>query len=352
MRAGPATEDLAAGLAVGVDVRVIRAGRVLATNVPAADVVLEWSSGRTVPAQLTYTAPASWVPQVPLDPLGRFGQRSLVDVIYRAPSGQEWRVPLGQYVHTGWEADGDKVSVTCADLTRLLEDDPMAWPSSPPRGATLRSELQRLAGTLPVALDVGVTDSAVATTTQWGTSRTEAVQSLATSRSIGLRVEADGVLHAYPLRDASVVDVIYRQGGLLISAPPAPAGEVRRPNRWVVTGSTTEGGKETRWTATRTSTAAPYDAAGYGWVTRHEEASDADSQAAVNRAADTIMREDLYASRARSLTIVPDARLEVGDIVGVITASGETFAGRVTGYSLPVTDLTATMRVDVEVLDW
>lgn len=352
MRPGPTTEDLAAGLAVGVDVRVIRAGRVLATDVPVADVVLEWSAGRTVPAQLTYTAPSSWTPQAPLDPLGRFGQRSLVDVIYRASSGQEWRVPLGQYVHTGWEADDDKVTVTCADLTQTMEDDPMAWPSSPPRGATLRSELQRLAGTLPVALNQGVTNASVATTAQWGNSRTEAVQSLAATAGVGLRVQADGVLHAYPLRDASAVDVIYRQGGLLISAPPAPAGETRRPNRWVVTGTATEGGKETRWTATRTNTAPPYDSAGYGWVTRHEEASSADSQGAVNKAADSIMREDLYATRARSITIVPDARLEAGDIIGVITAIGETFAGRVTAYSLPMTDVTASMRVDVEVLDW
>ena len=54
---------------------------------------------------------------------------------------------------------------------------------------------------------------------------------------------------------------------------------------------------------------------------------------------------------SRSLTVAPDARVEVGDIVGAVTADGEHLAGRVTAYSLPLDDPTATMRIDIDVLD-
>lgn len=351
MRAGPSTVDLESGLSVGVEVSVYRAGRVLAASVPVDGVKLEWSSGRVVPAQVTYSAPLSWTPSDPLSPLNRFGQRSIVTAIYRSPAGREWRVDLGEYLHTDWQVDADSVQVTALDLMQVLESDPMAWPSSPPRGATVRSELQRLAGTLPVVLDEGVRDAAVPVTSQWGCSRSEAVTKLADSMGFGLRCGADGCLHAYPIRDARAQDVVYTSGGLLLDCPPAPEGDGRRPNRWIVTGTSSEGQTETKWTATRTAVQEPFDVDGYGWVTSHREFSAAGSQSAVEQAADTYMAADLHAVRSRSLEVVPDARIEVGDVIGVVTDE-ESFAGRVTAYSLPLSDVGASMRVDVDVLEW
>ena len=355
MRAGPSTADLAAGLSVGARVSSYRAGRVLATGIPAAGVLLEETSGRTVPGSLTFEAPVDWTPTVPLSPLAVFGQRVLVDVVCRATDGREWVTPLGQFPIVDWEPGDDALSVTCNDLMRRLEDDPMAWPSSPPRGATVRSELLRLAGTVPVVLDDGVPDSAVASSSQWGNSRTEAVQKLASSKGFGIRSGPDGCLHAYPLRDASKPDVIYTAAsvpggnGLLVEAPPV-AGE-RRPNRWIVTGTSSQGGKDTKWTAVRTNTSPPFDVAGYGWVTNHQEFSAADSRSAVEKAADTYMRNDLSAVVSRSITIVPDPRVERGDIVGVVTPD-ETFTGRVTAYSMPISEVGSVMRIDLDVLEW
>lgn len=360
MRPGPPTGALAGGLAVGARVSVRRAGRVLAAEVPAGKVALEWAADRAVPARLTYEAPLDWLPRHPMDPLNRFGQRSAVSVLYRSATGEVWETPLGEYLHTDWDASGGTVTVTAMDLTQVLEDDPMAWPSSPAAGSTVRSELQRLAGSLPVVLDPGVEDSPVAVTSQWGNSRTEAVRKLADSKGFGLRCGADGCLHAYPLRDARTRDVVYEMAalgggragnGLLVAAPAAPGGESRRPNRWVVTGTSSEGGKDTKWTATRTATAPPFDVDGYGWVTSHREFSAAGSRDAVEKAADTYMREDLSAVRTRSVEIVPDPRLEVGDVVGLVTPD-EVLAGRVVAYSLPVSEVGAAMRVDVTVLEW
>ena len=74
-------------------------------------------------------------------------------------------------------------------------------------------------------------------------------------------------------------------------------------------------------------------------------------QQAVEAAADTYMAKDMSSVISRSLTVAPDARVEVGDIVGAVTADGEHLAGRVTAYSLPLDDPTATMRIDIDVLD-
>lgn len=364
MRAGPSTATMLEAMRVGAIVTVLRAGKEIAT-VPAKDVVLDYSGDRTVPAQLTYKAPAEWEPRHPLDPLNNFGQRTRVTMVYEDAQGNQTTVVLGVYQHSAWALDGDTVTVTALDLMQTLEENPMAWPSSPPLGATLSSELARLAGGLDVILDLGtgVTNVKVARTSQWGNSRTEAVAKLAASYGCGLRVSSDGRLHCYLLRDAEKIDLVVEAGGLLIDAPSAPVSADRIPNRWIVTGTksgettTDKNGKETttpdvKYTAERRNVTSPFDPAGYGWVTSHQEFSAADSQAAVDAAVDTYQRTDMSALGARTLTMVPDARIEAGDILGVYPADGEPFAGRVTGYSLPVTDVDSTMRVDVDVLEY
>lgn len=357
MRPGPTTDDLAAGMAIGARIDIIRGGRVLTAGVPATDVKLEWSaSSRAVPAQVTYKAPLSWTPVAPLDALNNYGQRSLVTTLMEDRTGRRWEIPLGHYLHTTWSVDSAGVQVTATDLLQLLEDNPAPWPSSPPAGATTDTELRRLAeDALPIVLDDGVPNLPVPRTTQWGTSRTEAVAKLAASQGLGLRCGADGGLHAYRIRTRVRPDAVYTHAsGLLLDAPRAPRSGGRRPNRWYVTGTkqaSGQGGQEERWTATRRSTAPPYEPGGYGWVTRHEEFSAASSQYAVEQAADTYLAQDLAATQSRSLSVVPDPRIEVGDVVGAVTADGERLAGRVTAYSLPLSDPGADMRIDIDLME-
>lgn len=357
MRPGPSTDDLAAGLAVGVRVDIIRGGKVIAAGVPVDDAKLEWSaSSRAVPAQVTYKASLSWTPTDPLDALNNYGQRSIVTALMEDRTGRRWEIPLGHYVHTTWSVDSGSVQVTATDLLQLLEDNPAPWPSSPPAGATTVTELRRLSEeVLPVVLDDGVPNLPVSRATQWGCSRTEAVTKLAASQGFGLRCGADGALHAYPIRSRAVLDAIYtHENGLLLDAPRAPRSGGRRPNRWYVTGTKQAEGnskKEERWTATRRSTAPPYEPSGYGWVTKHREFSAASSADAVEKAADTYLRKDLAATQSRSLSVVPDPRIEVGDVVGAVTADGERLAGRVAAYSLPLSDPGANMRIDIDLME-
>lgn len=352
MRPGPDTATLAGAVAVGCRVDVVRGSTVLAVDVPTRGAVLEWAGDKVVPAQLKYEAPLDWVPVSPLDPLNRFGQRSQVTAVYQTPDGRRWEVPLGEYLHTSWSVSTSSVTVTAVDLMQLLEQDPMAWPSSPAPGATLRTEMQRLAGTLPVVLDAGVSDSLVPVSSQWGSSRTEAALSLATSKGCGLRVGPDACLHVYPLRDASALDAVYTTADLLLDIDHKPLGTARRPNRWVVTGTSQDGQTETRWTAERTHYEPPYDLDGYGQVTAVTSLPSAAAAADVEAAAAEQMRAALAETASRTIEIVPDPRIEVGDVIGVTTADGEALAGRVTAYALPLSDPKASMRVDVDVLSW
>lgn len=357
MRPGPTTDDLAAGVAIGARVDIIRGGRVLVTGVPATKVELQWSSGsRAVPAQVTYRAPLSWTPLDPLDALNNFGQRSIITALLEDRTGRRWEVPLGHFVHTTWSVDKDAVSVTATDLMQILEDNPAPWGSSPPEDATTVSEIRRLSdGLVPVVLDEGTQDWPVPRTSQWGNSRTEAVAKLAASQGVGIRAGWDGALHVYRIARSTRPDAIYTHAnGLLKDAPRAPRSGGRRPNRWYVTGTkqgTKQGEQEERWTATRTSTAQPYEPDGYGWITSHKDLSGADSQFAVEQAADANMLADISAAQSRSLTVVPDPRVEVGDVIGAVTAEGEQLAGRVTAYTLPLSDPSADMRIDIDILE-
>lgn len=359
MRPGPPTEALAR-LSWGVVVDVVRAGRVVSADLPVEDVRLEWTADRVVPGCLTYSLPLAWTPTHPLAPANLFGQRSYATVVCRdETTRREWSTPLGYYLHTGWQESSGALQVTAMDLMQVLEEDPAAWPSSPPAGSSLSTEMRRLAGRMPVVLDPGVVDGPVSAATQWGCSRSEAVVKLAASRSCGVRSGHDGALHVYPLRDATNPDAVYEAAttpfgagnGLLLGVEATPRQEPRRPNRWIVTGTHTADETEQRWTATRTSTAPPFDPAGYGLVTRHEEFSAAETAEQVEAAADTYMRQDLAALTPRTIRVVPDPRLEVGDVVSVIQADGSTLAGRVRAYSLSVSP-GAVMRVDLDVLEW
>ena len=348
MRAGP---DLvaASSVAVGARLSVTRGRVVLATDVPARDVTLDVTAARVVPGKLSFSAPLGMVPTHPLDVLANFGQRVHVDSVL-VVDGVRHTVDLGWWQIDTWSEESDHVKVECLDLMQILEEDPLVWPSSPAKGATLRSELQRLAGSLPVVLDDGVADGAVSPLIEVGTSRTEAVRDLCESRGVGYGVKADGCLHVWPLRDGRAPVLSYTGRDLLVGAPRK--AQERRPNRWTVVGSNGPGEEEVRWSASVTSEAEPFDPAAYGRVTDRREFQAADSQGAVRKAADTYMRTALSAVGSRSVEVVADPRVELGDVVSVVTDPGEVIVGRVKAYSLPVDDPAGKMRIDLEELLW
>lgn len=244
MRAGAPDWVLNSGASVACRIDILRGGRVVADDVPCADVRLDWQSSRVVPGMLSFKAPLEWVPRFPLDPLNRFGQRARVAFLFEL-DGESWQTDLGQFVLTDWSVEDDGVLVTGFDLMQVLEENPMAWASSPPPGSMLSTELRRLCESLPVVLGEGVVDSPVPAEAQWGTSRTEAVTMLTAAKGCAVRSGAGGALHVYRLADGSHPvatfeerDLGWRTGnGLLVSVRERPVGEGRLPNRWIVTGT-------------------------------------------------------------------------------------------------------------------
>ena len=96
----------------------------------------------------------------------------------------------------------------------------------------------------------------------------------------------------------------------------------------------------------------PYDKRGYGVVTEVLEMETVTEKQQAAAAAARAMSDALIASETRSVELVPDPTIRGGDVHGFITESGEIFMGRVIAYSLPLDDVSANMRVDVEVLQW
>mgnify|MGYP000862260413 CR=1 FL=1 len=353
MRPGPS--DLRGSVGVGARVSVMRGRDVLAVDVPVVDVVVDATRDRVVPIQVTYTAPRDWVPTDPLSPLNNFGQRSRVVAVLDV-NGTPAEVELGWFQHTAWEESDDGVQVTCLDLMQTLVENPLTWPSSPPSGATVLSELRRLcsmdSGTgLPVILESG--NASVPRTTQFGTDRAENIKDLCDSYGLDYAVKPDGYLHAWAKRDGrdpvahySAVDLgTPGTAGVLLSAPRK--SQDRRPNRWTVVG-----GGDSKRSATVSTTQAPYEPTAYGIVNARYELSQAGSQAQVTKAAESYQRDATITSETRSLEIPADPRLEIGDVISAETDTGEMLVGRVAAYSLPVDDASARMRVDVERLLW
>lgn len=353
MRAGPTVQALTGPVGVGARVSSHRAGRMIADCLDVWDVQIEATADRAPRERLTLTAAPSLVPTGPGDPLAHYGQRLHVSQTLTI-GGVETLVPIGWYQVETWEEQSDgTVKVEAYDLLQRLEKNPMAWPSSPPYGATVQSELQRLAsspeeGGVPVVLDTP--DATVSREHEWGTSRVEAVGKLCEAHGLLWAVRSDGRLHAWA-PGAPVSAAEYTGRDLLIES--SRASGARRANRWVV-GATGEGeDRESRYTAETTGYEYPYDPAGYGVVTDRNEMQIADGVSALYKAADTYRRNAQAAHGTRSLSIVPDPRLELWDTITVTVpheAGPETLTGRVTATSLTIDKSDATMRVDLEVL--
>lgn len=332
--------------------------------IPAWDVQIEASADRAVQTRVTFSAPHEYVPASWDDPLACFGQRVHIAARIAAPRG-EWDVQIGVYQIESWEeAQDGHVNVEALDLTQRLEKNEMLWPSSPPEGATLASEVQRLAGE---PSDGGI-HTAVARNFgihrlfEWGTGRLDAIQKLVEAFGMVYRVTSDGILHVTAPTPTDTAVAAYTGRDLLISANRR--SRARQPNRWMVTGSpktdASERDKagekeEVKWAAVVSNWTDPrYRADTYGVVTSSNTMDVAESEDQIREAAETYMKSSLAASEARALQIVTDPRLELGDVVDVRVThlnSSEALRGRVTGYSMTLDDPSQVMRVDLEIQD-
>lgn len=356
MRPGVSTQALAGPVAVGVRVDSSRGGRVLAGDIPVSSVKVEATAERVVPSMVSFTAPPEFVPRQESDPLANFGQRVMVSSLMEV-EGRVEVVPFGSYLITEWEETGDGVSVTAVDLMRLVEDNPLAWPSSPPAGATLSSELKRLAGSVQTGGGLAVAfegrDRPVSRNLQYGTSRSEAIRDLCESNGLLYAVKADGCLHVWDEPDSARPVVVYSARDLLVDA--ARKSQDRVANQVIVAGSP-QGDDAVQWTATRQNFSGEYAPNLYGLVTSRHEFNAAASQESVEKAAQTYLRNAMNTRSVRSLGVAFDPRIELGDDISAWIehddGSRETVTGRVVAVSAVLDDPDQLMRIDVKELWW
>lgn len=338
------------GVSYGVRVSVAHGRKTVAVDVPAFDVLFEQTMERAVPTLVKFkVAGVEWIPTQPHDALNNFGQRFLVEAVVEA-QGQTTLIPLAWCLITDWVETESGVEVTGVDLVHSLVEAPFTFPSSPPEGATLLSEVQRFAGSLPVVLDAGVANTTVSRSTQFGVDRVQAIQDLTTSRGLLYQVKPDGYLHVFPKRTGRRVDAHYTGRDLLVGAPRK--AKPRRSNRVVVTGDLGEHDKPVKVSATREASEYPYQHGLYGTVVTRWELSSITSFQEVEDNASKALREVLSTTRKRQLEIIYDPRLELGDVISVETSQGEIIVGRVHALSAVVDDPAHVMRVDVEELAW
>lgn len=354
MLPGPSLADLTGSLAVGARVSVHRGRTTTVVDLPVRDVKLEATDRRSVRRQLTVTTTSDYVPSSPLDPVNNFGHRLHAWQVIENTVGKRWEIDLGWFLIEEWEEDAASgtMEIRAVDLTRLIETDVAAWPSSPPKNQRLRAELQRLAGNqVPIILD-SKSDPLVDQTLQFETDRMANLADLCAAHGLDMGMKPDGYLHFWPYTNNVVAT--YSASDLILDA--SRASQERKANRYLAVGSKSESvkgkdgkstQKETRWSFEAKLTVPPFDTA-YGVVRDRIEVQSATSQAMVTKAANDAQRKGAAVLGFRKFLIAPDLRLEYGDVAMFIPPDGPV-KGRVVAFSAPVSGA-GQQRVDIEII--
>lgn len=329
-------------------VTVRRGSTVLAADVELESGSLELSSGQTTQERLSFTVSPDWTPVNEWSPFAPYGQVARLLVHVEPDGGEAFTVDRGSFLlhEVTWDAgEGAAVKVTAYSLLQRLADDDFPFPTSPD-GVSLRREVERLCYPhLVPSLDCG--ERTLPGGLAWGNKRVEALGKLADMFDLRFYVGADDMLHMVDARNARVV-ARYTGEDLLLSEARKASHAV--PNRWTAVADKTGGGAShggARYSHTAEVNAGPRSVALYGVVHKVLQVQDG-AQDAVVAAADRAMREATGGADDRSFKIVPDYRLDLGDVVTVMPADGEPVTGPVTGLVMSLDSEAAAMRVDVK----
>lgn len=321
-------------------------GQVLAEDVPVTASAL-WSADASlaVPERLTVTVPAvpPWLPtSPPLSPLACYGQR-LRPARGVTVGGVAELVDLGWLRIQAWDVaeDGATVDVEALGLLAVLADARLT--STVQTAGTYAAQLRQLVdGLLPVDTSA-MTDKAVPGKA-WIEDRLDAVLELAATWGGRVVVDDTGtlvVLPAYADTDPTVAAYTDGDGGTVVSAPLTGARDGLH-NAVITSGDTSSGDA-----APVTGAAYDVDPASptrwdgpYGRYPMFHSSPLYGTTAQANAAAASILARLLRRRGRRTVTAVPDPRLELGDVVTVTTGAGTAdeliVRGRVDTIELPL----------------
>jgi hypothetical protein len=338
----------------------------LADSLPIVAGKVAFDDTAVVKRRLSLTVPARtpdrrWDPAGdPTAPLGAYGQRLHVYSGVGLPGGTVELLDLGWYLITGWKRSEESATVTveALDLARLLVDDRLPAPESPPAGATFTSEFRRLVEPiLPVSIPAGFPDRAMSGTIVWDRDRDKALANLCAAWPARWYVDDTGTARvAAPytaVSDATPPDLVLTDGQAGTVVARARQGDRGAMyNRIVVDGKAADDtSAPPHAVAEITAAGSPIRATGpYGRVTRFYTSDLLTTQAQADAAAASMLITYSSVGRSEPVKAVPDPAVQLGDVARVYTRDGDRYTARVDHLTLPLTPADGAMDLSLGML--
>ena len=329
-------------------------------DVPVQDGSVTRSSRREIQGSLDLVVPRwaashvgedarDWMPgSDPAHPLSHHGQILTIGVQVTAPvSERSWQRPLGRFRITGWEDQGDVVSVRGVSVAgHKIVDDRFTSPTPTRTGGTFASELRRLTPSdIGVIIDPALTDRAVPSMS-WPESRMDALKEIAAAWPALLREDGEGTLQVRPLLGEwpePLWTLTDGQGGTVVDAYSSGSRDGIY-NVVVARGQDSDDAGAPTYQGVAEQHGGPFDVDTYGRVVRFFSSPLLYSKTAAERTAATLLADEIRPASSLPVTCAADPRLDLDQPVTIVT--DQTRRGWIAGYTMPLTP--ADMTLDVE----
>lgn len=309
-----------------------------------------------VARRLSLSLPSHLFPTDVGDLLAPFGNEIRAFMGVRLGDGNtsySWQVFRGKIEQVAKTSGGD-CQILCGDRAEDVLDVAFSSPENSQPGNTVVAEFQRLvAGALPDAT-FGASDTFLkrVEALTWEFDRSSALDEIA--RSVGAvwypLANGDFVIRAIPWTVASpaVVTLTDQEGGT-VNAWARSRSREQIFNVVTVTGERLNGDTPVFATARDLNPASPtFVGGGFGIKSIVERLQTPSTQGGAQSTADALLRSSVAPVEEWSLETVPDAALELGDVIRVQVDDVDVVQV-VTGFSLPL-DLSGNMTVSTRSL--
>lgn len=309
-----------------------------------------------VARNLSLSVPESLYPELHTDLLAPFGNeiRAYLGVrLGDGSTGYSWQVFRGK-IRIATKNSGGDCQILCGDRANDVLDVAFASPENSQPGNTVLSEFQRLVAGAVADATFGASDSFLKRmeALTWEFDRGSALDEIARSVAALWYPLANGdfVLRAIPwtVPGAPVVTLTDQEGGT-VNAWARSRSREQIFNVVTVTGERLNGDAPVFATARDTNASSPTFVGGnFGIKSVVERLQTPSTQGGAQSTADALLRSSVAPVEEWSLEMVPDAALELGDVIRV-QVDGADVIQVVTGFSLPL-DLSGNMSVSTRSL--
>lgn len=314
---------------------------------------------------LSLTVAESLWPSLPTDPLSPYGAELRVysGLDFGGTSNTE-RPPVfrGRIDKVGRTRKAGKVQVTCSDRFATINDARFTTPRAAPAGDRILSTVAALiVEVCPDAsvIDLVGTDNRVPAGLAWDRDRGQAIDDLAKSCGGEVVATPDGNFVIQPVPRIDTATPVWAVTDGANGTVVADAQSLSREgvyNTIVVLGERTDGTPPLRVVVSDTNPASPtYVNGPFGQVVGFFTSQFLTDEAQAGAAGRSVLARSLGAARQRTVTVVPNAALDAGDVF-TVAVGGEAIERHIAdSFTIPLfggdamTIATRSTRVDGEV---